>query len=406
MKRLFAIVLCLVLCMSLVAVTASAAGGTKVYLKPNENWLQGNARFAIYFFGNGDGWADLTDSNGDGIYEGEVPAGYTKVIFCRMNPDAAENNWNNKWNQSQDLDVPTDNTNCFYVADGSWDKQGSWGTKDGDIPEVEIVAPEITVMCIKGSGIDGVNWNDNDTANAMTETSKGVYELTFKNVQPGEVQIKFAANGSWAHNFGGTFVASGEETAADYNGGNIVVNLTEASDLSIKLDLTNWVYDAQQNAGAKFTVTIAAVSGEVTPPVEEEPEVPAEPETVIVKAKAPEGWTKVMLYAWNSTGNVAAWPGSEMTLGEDGWYVAEVPAWVDHVIINNGEGAQTIDLAVEAGKNVLVVVGEQGADGKFDGTVSYEAAKTGDASPIFAVVAVMLVAGAALVTTASKKKFF
>jgi LPXTG-motif cell wall-anchored protein len=76
------------------------------------------------------------------------------------------------------------------------------------------------------------------------------------------------------------------------------------------------------------------------------------------------------------------------------------------VIINNGEGAQTIDLAVEAGKNVLVVVGEQGADGKFDGTVSYEAAKTGDASPIFAVVAVMLVAGAALVTTASKKKFF
>lgn len=97
--------------------------GLKLYLQPSSNWKESNARFAIYFFGTGDAWVSMT-SVGNGIYEGTVPAGdWTNLIFCRMNPSAAANNWNNKWNQTSDLTY--DNINNMYtVKEGTWDKGG------------------------------------------------------------------------------------------------------------------------------------------------------------------------------------------------------------------------------------------------------------------------------------------
>lgn len=104
---------------------------TVLYLVPNENWLVDGARFAVYMWNDaGDAWVDMTDSDGDGVYEATVPAGYVKIIFCRMNPDATENLWDNKWNQTSDLLVPSDSTNCYTVAEGAWDKgEGTWSTK-------------------------------------------------------------------------------------------------------------------------------------------------------------------------------------------------------------------------------------------------------------------------------------
>ena len=104
-----------------------------LYLKPNSNWTQANARFAAYFFGNGETWVSMTDSNGDGIYEVQKPTNknYPNVIFCRMNPSASANNWNNKWNQTADLTVPTDGNNLYTVKDGAWDKgDGAWSKQE------------------------------------------------------------------------------------------------------------------------------------------------------------------------------------------------------------------------------------------------------------------------------------
>jgi hypothetical protein len=105
----------------------------KLYLKPNSNWKQSNARFAAYFFGNGDKWVSMTDADKDGIYELNIPAGYDygcNVIFCRMNPSTSANNWNNKWNQTSDLKAPTDGKNLYTVKDGTWDKGGgTWSVK-------------------------------------------------------------------------------------------------------------------------------------------------------------------------------------------------------------------------------------------------------------------------------------
>ena len=101
-----------------------------LYLKPNANWNNDNARFAAYFFGNGETWLDMTDADGDGIYECVAPDGYTSVIYCRMNPGTTENNWNNKWNQTGDMTVLYNGYNLCTVNEGEWDcgNNVTWST--------------------------------------------------------------------------------------------------------------------------------------------------------------------------------------------------------------------------------------------------------------------------------------
>ena len=105
-----------------------------VYLKPNANWMAANARFAAYFFNNGGNvWVSMT-AVGDGTYQCNIPQGYAlgdNVIFCRMNPSTTSNNWNNKWDQTKDLVVPTDGNNLYTVADGAWNNaDGTWSKKE------------------------------------------------------------------------------------------------------------------------------------------------------------------------------------------------------------------------------------------------------------------------------------
>jgi hypothetical protein len=71
MKRLFYIFALFFVSLSVMG--ANIPSGTKLYLKPNSNWTQANARFAAYFFGNGEDWVNMTDRDGDGIYSGTSP---------------------------------------------------------------------------------------------------------------------------------------------------------------------------------------------------------------------------------------------------------------------------------------------------------------------------------------------
>ena len=127
--------------------------GNKLYLKPNSNWFQkdGNKkdpRFAAYFFNSGSDYAWVSMGNPvDGVYSCDIPAKvYKNVIFCRMNGGNETNDWNNKYNQSSDLEVPTDGKTLYTVKDGTWDngggswsvKEGSWSTINGSITDLSV----------------------------------------------------------------------------------------------------------------------------------------------------------------------------------------------------------------------------------------------------------------------------
>lgn len=141
--------------------------------------------------------------------------------------------------------------------------------------------------------MNNVSWDPAAEANKMTEVSDDVWEITFANVAAGECQFKFAIDGTWTRNFGGTFDNFGVETAAVWNSyTNIVFTATaETQDITVRLDLTG--LDPETKEGAKFTVTTTA-------------EV------------APDTWTiagsqEILGSGWDVTD-----ANNDMTVGEDG----------------------------------------------------------------------------------------
>ena len=77
---------------------------------------------------------------------------------------------------------------------------------------------------------------------------------------------------------------------------------------------------------------------------------------VPVVAEVPADWTAAYLYAWGGSEEMA-WPGVPMTKIDD-WFVAYMNDDNMNVIINNGTGIQTADLAVDPGMPVCVMAGD------------------------------------------------
>lgn len=107
-----------------------------IFFQPNENWLKDGARFAAYFWNeSGDMWIDMDQVGSSNWYCCKTPEGFANIIFCRMDPSTKENLWENKWNQSADLTVPTDNQILYTLEEGEWDNgKGSWSK----LPDVNI----------------------------------------------------------------------------------------------------------------------------------------------------------------------------------------------------------------------------------------------------------------------------
>ena len=265
-KRLISFLLVLAFAFAMLPMAVFAEAPTTLYLVPNSNWLIDGARFAAYFFGNGETWVSAVDSDGDGVYEVEVPAGYPNVIFCRMNPNATANNWNNKWNQTSDLTVPTNGDNCYTVAGGSWDNgNGTWSYfSTGSEVEPE-PTPALTIESITavgaGSGnfLYGIEWNPAASVNNAydSEETPGVYTVSYNGLAAGTYEFKFAANGAWDISWGtGAEMASGEVYDAYVGGNNSILVITENNSyVTLTLDVTN--IDAAGN-GAKMSVLIEA----------------------------------------------------------------------------------------------------------------------------------------------------
>lgn len=74
---------------------------------------------------------------------------------------------------------------------------------------------------------------------------------------------------------------------------------------------------------------------------------------VPVAADVPDDWTTAYLYAWGGS-ETMTWPGVPMTKIDD-WFVAYMNDDNANLIINNGSGSQTADLAIDPGLPVCVM---------------------------------------------------
>ncbi len=211
-------------------------------------------------------WDPANTANKMSLVDGLYTKTYENVAVGTYSLKVTDGTWDNAWgsngqNYVFEVSAACDVTVTFDEADKTVNVTGNSVAK--------VTTLDITAMYAVGNGsgnwLNGVNWNEKADANEMTETSKGVYEITYKSVPKGDpYEVKFAANGSWDDNWGGTFVESGVATDAVYNSSaNIKFAVSyDAADVTLKLDLTNFNYSTKN--GAKFTVTITEVEAEPT----------------------------------------------------------------------------------------------------------------------------------------------
>ena len=86
-----------------------------VYLYPGP-WTADNAVLSVYYWGDGDGFVDFTDTDGDGRFEANIPIGVPTCHYVRWNP-ACPYEWDKEWNRYNNLDLSK--YNCLTVSD-SW----------------------------------------------------------------------------------------------------------------------------------------------------------------------------------------------------------------------------------------------------------------------------------------------
>lgn len=256
---------------------------------------------------------------------------------------------------------------------------------------VAAFAAEYSYVSVTGT-LNG--WDPSNADFRMTESSANVYTLT-KRLEAGSYEFKFTANGNWSDlDLGGAFMGSGVEGDLYWGGSNIGITVEEACDVTFVLDLTN--FDGTN--GAKFTVTIG-----------DKVDKPAD--NIKVHVSVPAEWGDIYVYVWNPE-HLGTWSGTKL----EGEYL-ELPAAFGGMVINNGNGIQTVDiLDIDLTKSeVWITVGAAGEDGKYAYTLSYEtSADGGEVNPnnppqtgdnIVAMVVAMMFAACGLIVMSKKRNF-
>ena len=338
-RIIFALILALTMLVGM-TVTSFAADGTTVYLEPGDFWTADNARFAVYYWtsDNNNGWVDMTDADNDGTYEATIPAGYSNIIFVRLDPNSSDNSWDNKWNQTADLTAYDGDT--FVISDsngsGSWkehassDDSGSNSGNSGEVTDTDYEASSYTVAGV--SGLCGAEWNPGEAANDMVyNKDTGLYEKTFTGISAGTYSFKVAADHAWDHSWGDPVNGVGQ-FGTDYQ-----IILDEEQDVTITID------PKTKEINVKFSPSTGSAADKFVDSTEER--------EVVLDNVA--GWDEVFVYYWDTAiSGAVTWPGEPMELREDGYYYATIPEGMCGIIFNNGSNeAQTRDLVIPDADN-------------------------------------------------------
>lgn len=92
----------------------------KVYMKPSSGWASNAKSFAAYVWNtSGNTWYEMADTDKDGVYEAAISIEYDNIIFVGQTA-AFVAGWNNIYQQTADLVVPTDNNNAYVIYNYEW----------------------------------------------------------------------------------------------------------------------------------------------------------------------------------------------------------------------------------------------------------------------------------------------
>ena len=367
MKKLLAILLALMLCVSALSVVAFAAETITVHAYVPSDWTNPN----LYGWATGKegtiAWPGTAMTQEDGQwYVGSLTMDDQNLIINNGGaPQTTDLAFDGGYDELWVVVGASDGSNAtiYYSADEVQLPSGETGAPDnepaGDVnpadPSNQFATP--SSLAIVGTGIPGVgDWNPGDPAGDMTEVSELVYEIEIGCTAGTAMTFKFAGNDAWDDtcNLGSGAAAIG--STVDLVNGNTAgdMNLTVDKDVVLKftVDLT-----ALADGTGAATLTIAETDGTVEPG--DEPVDPPAEGNVKVHARIPESWgTAPCFWAWKMADNTNAfstWPGEVMTKNGE-WFEIEIPNWVDGVIVNDGGSTQTGDLTIEAGKEVWLDV--------------------------------------------------
>ena len=170
-----------------------------LYLKLSADWAGWPAKYAIYYFDDAtNGWSDfMTAVEGEqNVYVGTIPANYAddKIIFVRLNGEATEANWDNKWSQTVDLEIP-EGKDFFTVTSGSTGSEcnGVW-SKYGE--EYVPVLANGYYLVGKFGGVEAWNYEALSAAKQFKENEEnaGEYKLEYTLAAGDKFKVVYVEN--------------------------------------------------------------------------------------------------------------------------------------------------------------------------------------------------------------------
>ncbi|MBQ8579479.1 MAG: hypothetical protein IJ448_02150 [Oscillospiraceae bacterium] len=451
MKKLFAITLALVLCLSALGIGVWAASDYYCIAGTMNGW---NANSSDRMTDNGDGTYSYTFANmAAGEYEfkftvnGSWDTCYGGAFLgSGQESDLYSPGSNIKFTLAEAADVVillNMNTNKFTVTIGNqvdapvgkikihvsvpegwgdayvyvWNPEhlGSWSGTKVENGVIEVTAKFEGLIVNNGSGKQTADIKDIDLTKEevwIVVDSYNGYTLYYSD--PGKVEEEVVPNikvhvivpeawgdvyayvwnpehlGSWS----GTKVENGVfELPAKFEG-MIINNGNGLQTADIKdIDLTKsevWIV-VDSLGGYTLSYTEPA-------PGEQEPDV--KPIKIHIIAK---NWTEVYAYTFNPELD-GTWPGTKVENG-----VFETLHAFEGLVLSNGNGQQTWDVKDidKDAQEVWIIVGEANAEGKCEYTLSYtEPVNSPTGDPIGIVVALLAVSGLGICVLGSKKKEF
>lgn len=144
----------------------SVEGHNTAYLIPSTEWTTDDPRYALYKI-DSTSWTNAKEFGTTGIFYVNNISHHSNVLWARMDPATTENNWDNKWNQTEDLVFGTD----FPIH-----RITGWGGSNDN--------KNTTI----GNRFKSVNWGRDYTDN--TTFNGALYQ--FSNVQANSTQLELS----------------------------------------------------------------------------------------------------------------------------------------------------------------------------------------------------------------------